>query len=152
MTQLALFIQTLLDKIKTYPTIVSASLGETQVLGKNSASFPKAEILITKKKENGYVDQFKVENAYRFSIGCYVRSTSDKITDQRMYDLMDFASFVDKKIKEMQLDKQAQGDAYPLQDFIGVSGFTETFYEYELDNRTDGAIIVAEVIFHEDFR
>jgi hypothetical protein len=145
------FLQELVTKLSTYPNIKHVGIGESlDIAGISDAQFPRFEILITKDKRDGYVDQFTIAHEYRFSVGVFTRNASYTRSEQDMYDLIDIAEFVSRKILEFNIDKMSNENF--LNGFVSIHGYPETFYEYELVERTNGALVTASALFDEQWR
>jgi len=119
-------------------------IGETaDVLGKPDDFFPRLETLITKMKDDGYIDQRMMDQSFRFSIMGYIRREEENTTSDDMFSLIKFARECKKIVYESNSDR-ANGDS-PCDGFMQVGGFTEVFLEYEQIPKHSAFLLEAEV-------
>lgn len=132
------------DNIFTDPSNVV--IGESlSMLDKPDSYFPRAEMLITKRKYNGWLDQRMLNQSFRFSIGAHIRRKHDHTTDEDMFDALDLGDQLMQTIYNMHNVAIQKGPETICDGFIQVSGFPEVFAEYELFPRITTVILVAEV-------
>ena len=145
----AAFLETLMAKIRNNSEIdippknvvIGESLG---MLHFPDGYFPRAELLISKQKYNGFIDQRIVDRALRFSIGLHIKRADNVTTDEDMYDALDLGDNLMKLIYSLHDDAIANGRESICPGFISMSGFPEIFTEYELFPKVTSVILVAE--------
>jgi hypothetical protein len=131
------------SKFDLIPDDKNVVIGESlSLLDKPDSYFPRAELLITKQKYNGWRDQRVLDQSFRFSIGVHLRRAQDETTEEDMYTALDLGSELMSLIYDMH---RAKIQGVPICDgFIQIGGFPEVFYEYELFPKITTIILLAE--------
>jgi hypothetical protein len=92
--------------------------------------FPRVEILITKERGSGYVDQNALEEYQRVSILGVVRRTTEVFTKDDMKSLIQFGRECKRLFFSFNTDAKDGTPFHP--DFIQCEAFHEMFYEKEI--------------------
>lgn len=99
-------------------------------LARDTANFPRLEILITKDKASGYGSQRNIDFDFRYSVAGYIRRESDDVSTQDMKNIMNFGTEI-RALNYQFLDEKQQGNP-PCVGFSRLGEYPETFYEFEL--------------------
>ena len=119
-------------------------VGETRdTLGLSDSKLPRLELLITKSKNNGYIDQRQVDKSYRFSVGGHLRREQEETTPEDMWEAVRWGTELESSFYSLNDDKIAGKS--PCDGFIQVGGFCEVYYEYELFPKITSILMVAEI-------
>jgi hypothetical protein len=120
-------------------------IGESlSMLDKPDSFFPRAELLISKQKYNGWLDQRMLNQSFRFSIGAHLRREHDNTTEEDMFDALNWGQELMNTIYNMHETAIQDGPNTICDGFIQISGYPEIFCEYELFPRITTVILVAE--------
>lgn len=136
-------IKNLKDKCPTLTDPRNIIIGESQsLLDLGHDEFPRAEILITKLKCDGFIDQRSIEQSFRFSIGGFIRRDDFHVSPDDMYAALHFGREMLKVVMESHEDR-IRGN-FPCEGFQQINGYPEVFYEYEMFDKITGVILNAE--------
>jgi hypothetical protein len=144
------FMEYLIKDLRAHDTTVTDPqnivIGESMsLIDKPDSFFPRLEILITKQKYNGWIDQRNLEQAFRFSIAGHFRRDQDDVTESDMYKILDWGQSLITLIYRMHDVSVSSGQDAITPGFIQVSGYPEIFAEYELFPRISTTILIAEI-------
>lgn len=140
------YLRYIIEKITEKSTWINdpqnIMIGESlSLLDKSDSYFPRAEILITKHKFNGWVDQRNLEQVLRYSIGIHLRREKDDVTNEDMFDAINCGRQMMSIIMNIHNDIISKGASSIANGLIQMNGFPEIFYEYELFPRITTIIL-----------
>jgi len=145
---LADFLDSLINKHIEYGTFArnpeNIIIGETLtgLVQKSDDYFPRIEILITKLKGDGFIDQRNMNQSFRISQAGYIRRKENVTIPQDMFDAIRWGrEFL--KILYMFHDDRVSG-IFPCDGFIQISGYPEVFFEYEMFPKITSVVVEAE--------
>jgi len=143
------FLNFILKDIRENSTIITnpenVIIGESlSLLDKPDSAYPRVELLISKQKYNGWLDQRILDQSFRFSIGAHLRREHDDTTEEDMFNALNWGQELMNSLYKLHEVAIQQGPEAICDGFIQMSGYPEIFCEYELFPRTTSVIIVAE--------
>lgn len=145
---LADFIENLLTKYKNEGTFATdpsnVVIGESRygLANKPDSAFPRLELLISKLKYDGFIDQRIVNQSFRISVAGHIRRDTDDTTSEDMYQAIQWGREMVRLLYTFHTDKIA--GTSPCDGFIQIGGFPEVFFEYELFPKVTSVILMAE--------
>lgn len=111
--------------------------------------FPRVEVLLTKCKCNGYVDQRNMSWSLRYGVAGYMRRTNASelmLTATEMGDIINFGKEICDLNYEFLDDKQ-EGEP-PCDGFMMLGEFPEIFAEFELFPKISAFVFEMEAILY----
>jgi hypothetical protein len=142
------FLETLMHKYVENSTFVNDPtnivMGESLngLIHKNDDMFPRLELLITKLKFDGYIDQRNMNQGFRFSVAGHLRRDSNDTIPQDMWDAVRWGRELVQILFTLNDDRIAGNP--PCDGYIQMGGFPEVFFEYELFPKITSVILIAE--------
>lgn len=145
---LADFLETLMGKYIENGTFVNDPtniiMGESfrGIAHLDDDKFPRLELLITKLKLDGYIDQRNMNQSFRFKVLGHLRREQDETIPQDMWDAVKWGRELLKILYTLNDDRIAGNS--PCEGFIQIDGFAEVDIEYELFPKTTSVLLSAE--------
>ena len=144
---LADFMNYLLGKFKANKSYVTDNanivIGESVDLTmKDSAFFPRLEMIVKKMKDDGYLAQQMMEKSYRITVMGDIRRAQDDTTAQDMWDIIGFANETSSTLYGANTDRR--NGVTICEGFMQIGGFTEIALGYELYPKTSSFVMECE--------
>jgi len=145
---LAEFLETLMEKYINNGTFVNDPtnivMGESinGLVHLNNDMFPRLELLITKLKFDGFMDQRIINQSFRFSVAGHLKRNEVKTTPENMWEAVRWGRELTQILFTIHDDVIAGKP--PCDGFIQIGGFPEVFFEYEMFPKITSVILFAE--------
>ncbi len=129
----------------------NAIFGEThphEMMGFADDKFNRIEVLINDSKEEGDVDQYSTDEAFRINVAGFIKRETLSTSEDDMKDLINFANATKKAIKGFNREKM-EGNP-PCKGFVQMGQYAKIFYEYEFIDCVGSFLLDIEIKLNLD--